>query len=196
LRSFAFLAAAFALGILDASARNLVENGEFHSDLVGWDNVGSKHWSEFDDGDDPSSGSIEISNGEPPMTGSFVEQCFAIEGGRVYDIAYSYHSSGEDGVGGRSQVQVHWWREEDCTESAGSDYIDSWATNTWNDVQEIVFAPSDANAASIWLSSFKSYGEPGAPWIVYYDHVFMPEPGATAPLAAFAALGIARRLRR
>lgn len=191
---------ALALASDVARAQERLTNGEFDTNLSGWTNLSApKVWSAFDDADDPSSGSVAISNTSGTSNGQFIRQCVGVLGGADYGIAYSHYTETVGVTTGRSDVTVDWHDNATCAGTLID--LDSWqletAPGTWTDVEDTVTAPNAAVAAFVRLTAFKTSGAAGDTWRVYYDHVqLVPEPESVAQLAAVgAALALLRRRR-
>lgn len=174
-------------------------NGEFDTDLVGWDNVGAgKGWSPFDDTNDPSSGSILISNTYGGVSGAFVEQCVPVEGGLDYHFSYSHYSTGSNTTG-RADVGLSWYSDNLCNSpSIGYTPVNSLTTEVWTAVATDLSAPPQALALRVSIQAWKNTGIAGDPWTVYFDHIQLaPEPAVTSgALAALGALASVARRRR
>ena len=188
-----------AFGAAGASAGGLVVNGEFDTDLLGWDNVGTgKVWDPFDDTDDPNSGSISISNTYGGVSGAFVEQCVPVEGGLDYHFSYSHYSTGTDTTG-RADVGLYWYSNALCdVSSIGYTPLISLTTGVWTAVATDLSAPAEALGLLVHIAAWKNTGNAGDPWTVYFDHIQLaPEPAATSgSIAALGALAsVARRWR-
>ncbi len=191
-----------AFGAAGAGADGLVVNGEFDTDLLGWDNVSAgKMWDSFDDTDDPNSGSISISNTYGGVSGAFVEQCVPIEGGLDYHFSYSHYSTGTDTTG-RADVGLYWFSNALCnTSSIGHTPVNSLTTGVWTEVATDLSAPPEALALLVRIQAWKNTGIEGDPWTVYFDHIQLaPEPaamsGSVAALSALASVARRRRARR
>ncbi len=194
--------AAFAMvafGAAGAGAGGLVVNGEFDTDLLGWGNVDAgKVWSPFDDTDDPSSGSISISNTYGGMSGAFVEQCVPVQGGLDYHFSYSHYSIGVNTTG-RADVGLYWYSDALCNSlSIGYTPLNSLATEAWTADATDLSAPPQALGLLVSIQAWKNTGIAGDPWTVYYDHIQLaPEPAVTSgSVAALGALASVARRRR
>jgi hypothetical protein len=177
---------------------NLVGNGEFDTDLSDWTNLGvEKTWSEFDDTNDPSSGSLYIRNEREASIGLLAQQCVPVEAGADYSFGYSHFSAGLD-ADGRAYAGLNWLTGPSCAgASAGYESFDSYTSNVWTRIEAVVTAPAEAHSLQVDLVAMKQVGEVGSLWSVYFDHVRLPEPGAASGGGgALVALLVCARRRR
>lgn len=159
-----FTGAAVALSIAAAaSAQNLVVNGDFGDDILGWDNLdAAKQWNAFDPFSDPLSGSLRLSNAG--SGGSvFVDQCVALEP----DVAYAFqlwrYAFQSGGGNGRADARVRWFTGSTCSgDLADIQVYQSAVQGEWEHVDEVVTAPADAASANVELGARK-FGEGESP---------------------------------
>lgn len=178
-----------------ASAQNLIANGDFATDLAGWDDIDAETWSSEDAAGDPASGSMLVNNSSGPNTGVYALQCIAVDGGQTYTFGASHFSAGT-GTTGLARVDLRFWGSADCnTDDMTLHRIESGATGAWFDLEGGATAPDDAVSASVSLVAFKSTGQLFAPWTVAFDDVFVVVPEADAFAAGAAALGTLLALR-
>lgn len=197
-------AAALAFVLLIAAAapvaaqQNLLANGEFDVDLLGWSGASDEIWSPMDVDGSGSSGSIEIRSDGDPGTGAYVWQCVAVIGGGTYTFGASLYATGFDATG-RAEVGLGFYTTPDCLGAAlGGEELDSTTTGQWIDLEQTIAVPEDANRAGLMLVATKLTGAFGDPWTVLYDHArLVPEAeGGALGLASIAALLVLGRRGR
>jgi hypothetical protein len=183
-----------------ATAQNLVANGDFATDLAGWDDVDVETWQAADVAADPLSGSVLVPNASTGNTGAYVRQCIAVTAGETYTFGASHYGTGIEAAG-KSRVDLRFWSSPTCTSGDLTLHrIESADADAWRALEGVGTAPVNAVAASVSLVAFKTSGPLYAPWFVAFDEAFLvvPEPGALAggagALVALVALaGMARR---
>ena len=187
-----------------AAAQNLISQGTFDTPAslevpTPWNNISaSKVWSSLDVDDDPSSGSVAISNSAAGQTGVFISQCLPVTGGEIYTYGAAHLSTG-DNTTGNADVGIVYYSVADCQSGPLTfDTTSGAATDVWVDLQGSLEAPANALSASLTLTAFKTGGNVNDPWVVNFDdaEVILPEPGAgSVGAVALAALVLQRRLR-
>jgi hypothetical protein len=193
------LVAALAFAASARAQDNLVVNGDFATDLAGWDDIDVETWSPTDVAEDPESGSIQIPNASGPQSGVYAQQCIPVDPGETYTFGASSFASGDE-VTGEARIDLRFWTSANC--STGDLTLHRLADDTigeWIDQEDSAVAPQNAQSASLSLVAFKLTGNLFLPFTVNFDdaHVVVPEPAASAAaLAALAALASVRSHRR
>lgn len=191
-------AAALALSIAAAApAQNLLLNGDFDDDILDWNNLdGTKQWNSFDPFSDPDSGSMRIQNLTSGGTTAFVDQCVAIEEDTSYGFEVWWYAFEFEEGNGRADVRVFWFNGSACSgDLLAFDVYQSTVKGEWERASDVVTAPANAVSASVRLGARKFGEGPKPELLVYFDAVYLPEPGAAAGLVAIAALASLQRRR-
>lgn len=189
---------AMLLGTPPASAQNLLANGDFATDLAGWENGAAfiaSEWSSADAQGELDSGSALVTNTSPSGGGggNGIRRCVAIEPGATYSLSGCVFIPFGQASTGHGTLQPQFFSELGCTGSVvgvgGTDFVT--AVNTW-DCREnpAVMAPFEARSARI--IAFVSKTQAGGSLSMRFDDVaLVPEPGAAevAALAVLAACG-------
>jgi hypothetical protein len=159
----AFLGAFASTGT--AAAQNLLVNGNFDSNVLGWGFVGTGSFtrdSSLDADSDPSSGSGRLENTAPVGFGaSSATQCVAVTGGRNYDFKAWIRFPTGQASSGRAMVNVNFFDAAGCHGSniggSASPNVQSTTTGTWVLSQVVaIAAPASAVSAQINLDSVKT----------------------------------------
>lgn len=200
-------AALVAIVFLAVSARalaaNLLPGSGFDApdDLtMHWGNLGpGKVWSSEDRLGSDSSGSLLMINGEDPGTGILLfSSCVPVVAGNAYDFGGWSYIPFLQPADGFAQVRIQW--RETCPAGAftGSEVAATSTTiGEWTLVEGEAEAPVGAGGARLALSNGKTSGAEGIGFEVYFDDVFLPEPGgAGSATGAFLALAALRRRAR
>jgi hypothetical protein len=178
----------------DSAAQNLVENGSFDADLLGWDNVDAgKQWDAFDEFEDPSSGSMRVTHLSSAGTTLVVRQCALAEAEREYAMSFS-HVTFAMNTEGRAQVRLLWFANTTCTDTtSGVEILSSEVEGPWTHVEKLVTSPPGTQSALIEIGARKSVGSASDEYRVYFDDIVVPEPG---PWSALVGLAVLARLAR
>lgn len=198
IRTSAFLLAMLALVASEAAAQNLVVNGDFDTDLDGWTNVGAPQsiWDEFDEFEDPNSGSLRIVNSSSAGTTTVVRQCALAEADREFQVGFT-HVTFPDGAEGAARMRLIWYANSTCEgATSGIEILDSSIAGPWTRVEEIVTSPPATQSVLIELGARKTAGSASNDYRVYFDEIYVPEPGASASIAAIFALAHMAQRRR
>jgi len=185
-----------------ASAQNLIPfaNFDMSSDLVdGWGNLGAgKVWSSVDVDGSPSSGSLLLINDKAALTGILVfSGCVNVNPGQTYDFGAWYFMQIFQPGSGSAQVQVNWYDLCGGSFVGNTEMETSTTEGVWVQIVGQAVAPNNASGARLQLINAKSSGNPGEEREIFFDAVFLPEPGgAAAGLTAVLSLALVQRRTR
>jgi len=137
-----FLAAAFLVLPRSAPAQDLVTNGHFHTDIIGWtlQGSGSEAWDPLDFEGNPSSGSLRVTStvtGPPESTSS--RQCIALNPSGTYELGgrIRFPSVGQAGHG-VAAIGLAFYSNTACSgtplSQAQTPIVSSQTTDIWTDV--------------------------------------------------------------
>jgi hypothetical protein len=170
---------------------NLVTNGSFDEDVLGWEPVEDFISIRFDPEDvdaSEDSGSARVTFGEDLLAKKgHVAQCVAVLPGRTYVGAASFLIPSEQNRMGSAGLRVVWYKSSDCSGFFQNGFGDSSEREgQWTDLPFLDFvAPEGVFSAGVQLEIQKLTH--GGTLDVYFDEVmFVPEPSSS--LSALAAL--------
>ncbi|HEY8427857.1 MAG TPA: hypothetical protein VIL20_05760 [Sandaracinaceae bacterium] len=198
----AFVVALAGASVARAQVVERLVNGDFDTDLDGWNVVAlgssSASWDALDAVDSPSSGSIRtemVYEGQGNNVNA--SQCIDVAPGRPYSFGAWIRRQAGSGLG-EGFVRVSWYDGTDCggsflssSDAAAFGLHDTWVLAQLTDV----LAPDTARSANFRLINLSQ--DETTPHVVYFDGAFfVPEPGAASGgAAALAALALLRRRR-
>lgn len=187
-------------GAASAQGENLLVNGDFDEDYVGWFMAPSwvlHEWShEPDVNGVPTSGSLRQENvNDDGIKAGGMGQCVSVTPGQAYRFGGStYVPSGQAAEGGAG-IHFQWKGTPDCTDSGiggayGTDGVPGLFDAWYSSQSDWLVAPATAHSAQIDLVSRK-YDAAGT-FVAYWDGLFVvPEASATSlAIASLAALGL------
>jgi hypothetical protein len=184
-----------------ATAQNLLVNGDFSTALgrSSWLETGT--WLAEDWQGAPGSGSLRITNDFTAESVLLGRQCVPIEAGRRYRLAASLRAApGQFAGATTAAVTVAWWNRSDCYSGgvvASTLGVVANQTGAWERLGPTpLLAPAGAAGADVRLQVFKSAGS--GSFTADFDGLLLelPEPGSgAAALAAAGALGLLARRR-
>ena len=189
-------AGAVALALLIATPclaqTNLVSNGSFDEDVLGWEPVEDfmsiRFAPEEDVDGSEDSGSALVTFGHDSLKEEgHVVQCVAVLPGRTYEAAVSFLIPTEQNRKGSAGLRVVWYESSDCSGFFENGFGDSGKREgQWTDLPFLDFvAPKGVFSAGVQLEIQKL--QHGHTLDVYFDEVmFVPEPSSS--LSALAAL--------
>jgi len=183
---------------------NRVQNGEFDTDVGGWEPSSSAEalWTEMNAGPPEPSGSVRVTTLGSKDATEGVSQCIEIEGGRGALVEVSIFVPSLQTLSAAALI-LQWWDEPDCAPTATSlgtimttpiQSDDGVLTDEWVPLDNELSVPEGLRSASVLLGVQQlSVGPPGH---AYFDSVFVPEPGAAgARLGAMATVACCSALR-
>lgn len=182
LRTFVTACIVIAAAASVATAQNMIENGNFDTDVNGWLNetVVILAWSDLDAADSSSSGSALVSNTHPNAgNGAGIRRCASVPvtagEGFVYGGKILFPSG--QARTGNAQVGLRFYEGPDCSGSqiSGQPRLSTAIFDTW------VLLDSDehiapAGAQSVMFMAFPSKVEAGGVLDAYFDDLYV-EPG-------------------
>jgi hypothetical protein len=184
------------------SAQNLIPFPSFDSssDLTnGWGNLGAGEvWSSIDVDSSPTSGSLLIINDLGAGAGVLVfSPCIAVSEGQLYRYGAWYFMQVFQPGSGFGQVALQWYDSCGGSFLGGDVAVTSTVEGDWTQLDADVVAPAGAGGVRLQLINGKSTGNQGEQREIYFDEVFLPEPGAAAAgLSVIFALTLLRRRLR
>ena len=166
-----------------AAAQSSVFNGEFNTDVLGWNQLSAVTltWDPTSDyASNPGSGSALVVNAQPGSANSGATQCVnGIQGGESYDLSAWLLAPTGQSASGHSLVFVWWYSQADCADflSLGPGTAWLFTSDTW--VEHSVQgepAPPGAASAIVYLNVVKESNTPGS-YQVSFDHVLFQVTG-------------------
>lgn len=148
-----FLLGSVALSTAMAETPNLLENGDFATDLSGWEApFGGVTWSAMDESNDPDSGSLLLTDvGE---FGAQFTQCLAVDflGPQEFSLSYFVPSEVTTVFTNGIILFVVWYDNPACSIALTSTQIDSGATiqGQWVRIGESLPVPPGADSVQVW----------------------------------------------
>ncbi|MCH9648913.1 MAG: hypothetical protein K0U98_11795 [Deltaproteobacteria bacterium] len=177
-RNVLLLVLSGSLLTLGAEAQNLLQNGNFDTDLSGWnldiDEGITSFWISEDVGGAGNSGSISSINseingnqGKRPAT-----QCVQVTAGEAYDVGASIRIPTSDSAFDEAQVSVLWHTDNQCATTfvGGTIPIFHDTAGDWVTLSDEVTVPANIQSATIALDQKK--GMAGGVFEVRFDSVF------------------------
>jgi hypothetical protein len=183
---------------------NLVTNGSFDEDVLGWEPVEDFISIRFDPEDvdaSEDSGSARVTFGEDLLAKKgHVAQCVAVLPGRTYVGAASFLIPSEQNRMGSAGLRVAWFESSNCSGFFQDGFgFSGNREGQWTDLPSLDFvAPDGIFSAEVQLEIQKP--QLGGTLVAHYDEVmFLPEPSsslsALTALAGIIALASWRRPR-
>lgn len=183
------VASALLLSIRAASAQNLVSNGNFDTNVIGWvpESAASLEW----DGalGSPGPGSARITNTDAgPGQGHGISQCLGtVTAGRLYNWGGRLYFPSGQARTGSVQIGLRWLNGPGCT---GSDIsqprLSTTAQSSWVPLTASN-QPAPAGAVSVQFVAFTSKVEAGGTLAGNFDTLFFgPSDGLLTPCVADA----------
>lgn len=184
-------AASVLLSVISAPAigQNLIQNGEFDTDLSQWTIAtrpgGSVSWLPDDYATSPESGSALLVNAIPcvPIDGAFncfspmMTQCVAIQAGTLYRFGMAARGSTGQTSTGIATMFLEWHADPTC---AGPSLhfltVGIRSTTSWQVSSNGASPPAGARSGLVRVSAFRD-DVPTGDYRVLVDHVFV-EPAA------------------
>lgn len=154
-------------------------NGDFDSDLVGWNNPYSRPatWDPLDADDDPASGSALLVNDMPVGNGAtslVLSQCFLVGGGET--VAFGGHIRLPVSQPANAWASVFLWSyaADDCFSDAiiPADVRVDKASDDWQAVQQEITLAPQARSILLSLGVGKPPGVTGETK-AYFDRLYM-----------------------
>ncbi len=166
-----------------ASAQSQVFNGEFHTDVLGWNQLSAVTlaWDPASDYEgNPSSGSAVVVNAQPGTANSGVTQCVnGIHGGESYDLSAWFRAPTGQTADGHCLVFVWWYSQPNCSDwldlGPGTGWV--YTSDSWTD-RSILETPAPPGAASaiVYLNIVKD-SDQGGSYQAWFDHVLLQPTG-------------------
>jgi hypothetical protein len=190
-----------------ATAQNLISGASFDSssDLTSnWFNLDvNKVWVQVPDLDGSSqSGSVRMRNfGDTSMgsPGTLVITCLPVDPGTLYEFIIWFNITFNfQAATGVAQILVQWQDQCGGTFLGGDVAVSSGEVGMWTQLQMVEQPPPGAGGARVSMVNLKQSGDTQVALEIFFDEVFVPEPGAsTLSAAALAALlGLRALLKR
>jgi len=186
------------LGVSLAAAQNLVDNGDFDTDVGGWTQLSGGITLSWDGTSDyqgqPASGSAMILNSASGQSNSGVTQCIeGIIGSESYELSAWLKAPTGQSADGNARVFMWWYTGPGCTgtQSLGPttpffNTSDDWVLQEAAGVQ----APLESQSATVYLNVAKTSEVPGE-YMVSFDHVSLIGKSLERVLSFIPAAGLA-----
>jgi len=172
------VAVAVILSATTTSAQNLVANGDFNLDVIGWTPFAITYgWDSEDFQQSPASGSLKATNNGNGVTTSALFACVdGIIGGESYDLGgWTWIPTGQVGHGAVG-FGVYWYDSAGClgTSLGTPDLIPLiQVADDWTPLARFgLVAPPGAQSAQVTLFNTK-YSSGTDPFVAHYDGVFL-----------------------
>lgn len=179
------------LAAVPAASQNLLTNGDFATDLSGWETppLLPQEWSPRDAGGSSSSGSAKITTTRGQGTGDDIFQCVPVTGATSY-TARARALVEPQSEPGEAFLNLNFYSGEGCADPdflSGAGALDSTSPqlrDAWDTLETSVVAPASARSARYSLSAHKQTGAMvGTPFVVFVDDAFLVagEQGSCIP---------------
>jgi len=174
------VAIALALAVMQASAQNLVSNGNFDTDLNGWSvgfsNVGTPAWFGDDCCGNAGSGSARLLALHFPT--SLNSSCIAVTGGNSYDLVVMANTLPAGGtILTGAEADILWFGDASCSqEMTRAVGVNVGNSAGWRQVGATIVAPDNVMSARIEL--FAGGGGLSSGIDAYFDNVRFGPPGS------------------
>ncbi len=179
LYSFAIL----ALSGASLHAQDLVLNGDFAENIMGWETDGTNVtaiWTTYDVNDSPSSGSVQIRNQSPNANdGVVIQQCVPVNSGQRYTYGGKARIPSGPGqtVDNKAVMSVRWYSGPDCTTPNGGSITTGGSpqsTNVWVSQSSTVVARAGSRSAYVRALVTKLAAD--GSFIAQFDDISMTSP--------------------
>ncbi len=180
-----------------AGADDLVTNGHFDQDTVGWGTNSvdvAVEWDVLDVDASPTSGSAEVTSTDSRLnTAVGITQCLTLPVEEDFDFAGSIYVPSAQAETATVGYTLDWYAGTTC--SGGRIFLEgvgnTTLTDTWEDFADR-FRPPEGSRSVVVLGriAFASKNQPDGAFTAHFDAIsFVPEPGATLCFATlFMAL--------